>query len=183
MGIACIHGIMPTLFSKPGSEAARESLRQALFGEPLTYPVLAPHPLNRPGAGRGPITGGNVSLLTSIIGTPSEVDFTGSILFLEEVEEYLYSLDRMLVHLKRSGKLKHLAGLIVGHMSDMQDNPEPFGKNAYEIIHEHTRQYDYPIAFGFPAGHEADNLALICGREARLEVTATGASLQYADGL
>jgi muramoyltetrapeptide carboxypeptidase len=181
MGFACIHGIMPTLFARPGSELARETLRQALFGAPVSYPVLAPHPLNQAGSGRGAITGGNVSLLTSIIGTTSEVDFTGKILFLEEVEEYLYSLDRMLVHLKRSGKLKALAGLIVGHMTDLQDNPEPFGKNAYEIVWEHTRGYGYPIAFGFPTGHEVDNLALVCGREARLEVTAAGASLGYVD--
>lgn len=179
MGIACIHGTMPTLFAKPGSEAARDSLRRALFGEPLTYPVLPPHALNRPGTGRGLITGGNVSLLTSVIGTPSDVDFTGRILFLEEVDEYLYSLDRMMVQLKRSGKLKELAGLLVGHMTDMQDNAEPFGKTAYEIIREHTRDYNYPIAFGFPTGHEEQNLALVCGREARLEVTAAGASLQY----
>jgi muramoyltetrapeptide carboxypeptidase len=183
MGIACIHGIMPTLFAKPGSEAAKESLRQALFGEPVTYPVLAAHALNRPGTGRGLITGGNVSLLTSIIGTPSEVDFTGRILFLEEVEEYLYSLDRMVVHLKRSGKLKALAGLIVGHMTGMQDNPEPFGKTAYEIVREHTAEYGYPIAFGFPTGHQEQNLALVCGREARLEVTAAGATLRYVEGL
>jgi muramoyltetrapeptide carboxypeptidase len=180
MGIACIHGIMPTLFGRPGSELAQQTLRQALFGEPVTYPVLPPHPLNRVGSGRGAITGGNVSLLTSIIGTPSEVDFTGKILFLEEVEEYLYSLDRMLVHLKRSGKLKALAGLLVGHMTDLQDNPEPFGKNAYEIIRDHTGEYGYPIAFGFPTGHEVENLALVCGGEARLEVTDSGASLQYA---
>jgi muramoyltetrapeptide carboxypeptidase len=179
MGIPCIHGIMPTLFGKPGMEKAVKTLQQALFGEPITYPLLAPHPLNQPGTARGKVTGGNVSLLTSMIGTSSEVDFTGCILFVEEVEEYLYSLDRMLVQLKRSGKLKNLAGLVVGHMTGLQDNPEPFGKNAYEIIREHTREYAYPIAFGFPTGHEAENLALVCGREARLEVTAQGATLVY----
>jgi muramoyltetrapeptide carboxypeptidase len=179
MGIPCIHGIMPALFGRPGSEQAVETLRQALFGEPIAYPLLAPHPLNQTGTARGMVTGGNVSLLTSVIGTPSEVDFTGCILFLEEVEEYLYSLDRMLVHLKRSGKLKNLAGLVVGHMSNLQDNPEPFGKNAYEIIREHTREYTYPIAFGFPTGHEVENLALVCGRVARLTVSASGATLAY----
>jgi muramoyltetrapeptide carboxypeptidase len=111
------------------------------------------------------------------------VDFTGRILFLEEIDEYLYSLDRMLVHLKRSGRLQGLAGLIVGHMTNLQDNPEPFGKNAYEIVHEHTRGYAYPIAFGFPTGHEVENLALLCGREARLEVTTAGASLRYTEAL
>jgi muramoyltetrapeptide carboxypeptidase len=179
LGLSCIHGIMPTLFARPGSEPAKETLRQALFGEQVIYPLLSPHPYNQAGRARGPVTGGNLSLLTSIIGTPSEVDFTGTILFLEEIEEYLYSLDRMMVHLKRSGKLKNLAGLIVGHMTGLQDNPEPFGKSAYEIIHEHTQAYGYPIAFGFPTGHEVENLALVCGREALLEVSAAGASLQY----
>lgn len=181
MGIACIHGIMPTLFGKPGSEKAKETLRQALFGEPVGYPALPAHPLNRIGQGQGPLTGGNVSLLASVIGTPSEVDFSGKILFVEEVEEYLYSLDRMLVHLKRSGKLAHLAGLVVGHLTDMQDNPEPFGKTAQEIVWDHTRQYQYPVAFGFPTGHEVENLALVCGRVVRLEVTAAGATLRYPE--
>ncbi|MGV3504985.1 MAG: S66 peptidase family protein [Adhaeribacter sp.] len=181
MGIACIHGIMPTLFSKPGSEAAKETLRQALFGERVVYPSLPAHALNREGQGQGELTGGNVSLLASVIGTPSEVDFSGKILFIEEVEEYLYSLDRLLVHLKRSGKLTQLAGLVVGHMTQMQDNAEPFGKTAQEIVWEHTQSYAYPVAFGFPTGHEEENLALVCGRVARLEVTAAGATLRYLE--
>jgi muramoyltetrapeptide carboxypeptidase len=182
-GIESIHGIMPALFSKPGSEAAIESLRQVLFGEPVLYPTIPAHALNRPGLGTGQLVGGNVSLLATVIGTPSEVDYTGKILFLEEVEEYLYSLDRMLVQLKRAGKLTHLAGLVVGHFTAMQDNPVPFGSTAYEIIRNHTQDYPYPICFGFPTGHEPYNLALVCGREATLSVTEAGAQLTYISRL
>ena len=181
--IECIHGIMPALFSKPGSEAAIESLRQVLFGEPISYPAILNHPLNRFGLGTGQLVGGNVSLLATVIGTPSEVDYTGKILFMEEVEEYLYSLDRMLVQLKRAGKLAHLAGLVVGHFTAMQDNPVPFGRTAYEIIRDHTQDYHYPVCFGFYTGHEPNNLALVCGRQATLSVTETGAQLTYLTDL
>jgi muramoyltetrapeptide carboxypeptidase len=127
----------------------------------------------------GQLIGGNVSLLASISGTPSDISYAGKILFLEEIEEYLYNLDRMLVQLKRSGKLANLSGLIVGHMTAMQDNPEPFGQDAYQIIAEHTRIYNYPVCFGFPTGHEPKNLALICGRNAQLSVTPSGSTLKY----
>jgi len=182
--IESIHAIMPALFSKIGTEDAIESLRRVLFGEPVFYPLIAPHPLNRNGLGTGQLVGGNVSLLVTIIGTSSDVDYTGKILFIEEVEEYLYSLDRMLVQLKRAGKLALLTGLVVGHMTDMQDNPVPFGRTAYEIIADHTQAYAFPICYGFPTGHEPHNLALVCGREVQLSVTAAGAILAYTyDGI
>jgi len=179
LGFQSIHAIMPALFSKIGTEAAIETLRQVLFGEPVIYPEIAAHPLNRQGFCTGQLIGGNISLLATIIGTPSDVDYTGKILFIEEVEEYLYSLDRMLVQLKRTGKLSRLAGLVVGHMTDMQDNPIPFGRTAYEIVADHTQAYTYPICFGFPTGHEPSNLALVCGRAAQLTVTVEGATLAY----
>ncbi|QNF32955.1 LD-carboxypeptidase [Adhaeribacter swui] len=178
LGYASIHSIMPSLFSRAGSEAAIESLRKVLFGEPINYQVPA-HVFNRPGEAQGPLFGGNISLLNTIIGTASDVDYTGKILFIEEIDEYLYNLDRMLVQLKRSGKLARLAGLIVGHMTDMRDNPVPFGKTAYEIIQEHTAAYSYPVCFDFPTGHEPHNLALVCGAQAQLQVTPAGSFLEY----
>ncbi|SFG50253.1 S66 peptidase family protein [Pontibacter chinhatensis] len=177
LGIESIHGIMPLLFPT-GTEAALDSLRRVLFGEELTYEV-APHPFNRSGTGQGQLIGGNLALLHNVSGTPSDFGTQGKILFLEDVDEYLYSIDRMMVHLDRAGKLKDLAGLIVGHFSDMKDNADPFGKTAYEIIAEHTAKYDYPVCYGFPTGHEPDNLALVCGREARLEVGDKGVQLAY----
>jgi muramoyltetrapeptide carboxypeptidase len=177
-GFESIHGIMPALFARPGSDEALESLRRVLFGEYISY--LAPvHTFNRLGIAEGRLLGGNISLLNTIIGTSSDVDFEGKILFVEEIDEYLYNLDRMLVQLKRSGKLAHLAGLVVGHMTDMRDNAVPFGKTANEIIQEHTAGYSYPVAYSFPTGHEPHNLALVCGRAARLQVNEQGSFLEY----
>ncbi|PSR56558.1 LD-carboxypeptidase [Adhaeribacter arboris] len=177
-GYASIHGIMPSLFGRAGSEAAIESLHRVLFGEPISYQAPG-HTFNRLGEASGRLIGGNISLLNTIIGTPSDVDYAGKILFVEEIDEYLYNLDRMLVQLKRCGKLANLAGLIVGHMTDMRDNPIPFAKTAYEIIREHTANYTYPICFDFPTGHETHNLALICGKQAHLKVNENGSFLEY----
>ncbi|MCX2739421.1 S66 peptidase family protein [Pontibacter anaerobius] len=177
LGIESVHGIMPLLFPS-GTEAALDSLRRTLFGEEVQYEV-SPHPFNRTGTGQGQLIGGNLALLHNVSGTRSDFSTRGKILFLEDVDEYLYNIDRMMVHLSRAGKLDNLAGLIIGHFSDMKDNADPFGKNAYEIIAEHTAKYNYPVSFGFPTGHEPDNLALVCGREAKLEVSEMGVRLGY----
>ncbi|WP_276498873.1 S66 peptidase family protein [Pontibacter litorisediminis] len=177
LGIESVHGIMPLLFPT-GTEAALDSLRRVLFGEEVHYEV-APHPFNRTGTGQGQLIGGNLALLHNVSGTRSDFTTKGKILFLEDVDEYLYNIDRMMVHLSRAGKLDDLAGLIVGHFSDMKDNADPFGKNVYEIIAEHTAKYNYPVCYGFPTGHEPDNLALVCGREAKLEVSEQGVRLAY----
>jgi muramoyltetrapeptide carboxypeptidase len=179
-GIESIHGIMPVLFAKPGAEQAVESLRQILFGERISYQCPA-HDLNIPGQAEGLLIGGNLSLLVTCIGTASDISTAGKILFLEDLDEYLYHIDRMMVQLDRAGKLKNLAGLLVGDMSDMKDNAVPFGKNAYEIIREHAGKYGFPISFGFPTGHEPKNLALVCGRKAVLTINDSGTSLQYSD--
>ncbi|MBX0334160.1 LD-carboxypeptidase [Pontibacter sp. HSC-14F20] len=177
LGIESVHGIMPLLFPK-GTEAALDSLRRVLFGEELSYST-GPHTFNRTGIAEGELIGGNLALLHNVSGTSSDFSTKGKVLFLEDVDEYLYSIDRMMVHLDRAGKLKDLAGLIVGHFSDMKDNAIPFGKDAYEIIAEHTGKYNYPVCYGFPTGHEPDNLALVCGRRAKLEVEETGVRLEY----
>lgn len=178
LGCASIHSIMPALFARPGSAESIESLRQVLFGEAITYQAPL-HDFNRCGIAEGTLIGGNISLLNTLIGTASDVDYTGKILFVEEIDEYLYSLDRLLVQLKRSGKLAQLAGLLVGHLTDMRDNLIPFGQTATEIIRAHTADYGYPVAFNFPTGHEPRNLALICGRAARLQVNNAGGFLEY----
>jgi len=173
-----IHGTMPVLFGKSGAENAIASLRTILFGDNINYTSPA-HALNNNGTAQGVLIGGNLSLLASCIGTASDIDTTGKILFLEEIDEYLYNVDRMMVQLDRAGKLKNLAGLLIGFMTDMKDNAVPFGKNAYEIIAEHATPYDYPIGFNFPTGHEAENLALVCGRNAQLTVDSAGTILSY----
>ncbi len=177
-GYASIHGVMPVLFHQAGGELALETLRRALFGEPFQPIAVGPHPLNRPGTATGELVGGNLSLLQTITGTPSQASFAGRILFLEDLDEYLYHIDRMLLHLHRSGQLAGLAGLVVGHFSAMRDNTIPFGSAAWEIIDHYARLYNFPVAYGFPTGHEADNLALVVGQRATLTVRADSATLR-----
>ncbi|NDK57552.1 S66 peptidase family protein [Pontibacter fetidus] len=178
LGIETVHAIMPVLFGREGTVDSVETLRKVLFGESINY-SSGPHAFNRTGSAKGQLVGGNLSMLHTLTGTKSDISTEGKILFLEDLDEYLYHIDRMLVHLDRSGKLSNLAGLIVGDMSDMKDNAISFGKTAYEIILEHTGKYNYPVCYNFPVGHEPLNLALVCGREAILEVNEQGAKLGY----
>jgi muramoyltetrapeptide carboxypeptidase len=137
-------------------------------------------PLNRVGKAEGQMIGGNLSLLANIIGTPSEIDTTGKILFIEDVSEYLYHLDRMMVQLHRAQKLKHLAGLVVGEFSELRDQDNSFGKTVHELIADIVAPYDYPVAYNFPIGHEQHNLSIVCGRQAYLDVNATEVTLKHA---
>ena len=176
LGYQSIHGVMPFAFQQPGGELALSSLRQALFGESTSYEAYA-HLLNRPGTATGELVGGNLSLLHTSTGTSSQASFAGRILFLEDLDEYLYHIDRMLLHLHRSGQLAGLAGLVVGHFSQMRDNAVPFGQQAYEIIDHYAQRYDFPVGYNFPVGHEADNRALVVGRLATLVVGPGGSTL------
>ncbi|MFD1467294.1 LD-carboxypeptidase [Hymenobacter caeli] len=177
-GFASLHAPVPVLFRQPGGEAALESLRRALFGEADAGLAAPPHPLNRPGTATGELVGGNLSLLHTLTGTGSQASFAGRILFIEDLDEYRYHLDRMLLHLHRSGQLAGLAGLVVGHFSQLRDNAVPFGQSAEEIIDSYARLYSFPVGYGFPVGHEADNRALVVGRTARLTVDAGGSWLK-----
>lgn len=176
LGWATVHGTMPINFGRDAESV--QTLVDALCGKPLhgasTNHTAAP---NRAGRAEGVLTGGNLSLLYALNGSATAVDTKGKILFIEDLDEYLYHIDRMLLNLKRAGHLSQLAGLVVGGMSDMKDNTVPFGKTAEEIILDAVREYDYPVAFGFPAGHEPRNLALRLGMRARLTVDAGGCTL------
>jgi muramoyltetrapeptide carboxypeptidase len=176
LGYQSIHGVMPFIFGQPGGELALSSLRSALFGEPTSYEALA-HELNRPGTATGQLVGGNLSLLHTLTGTGSQANFAGRILFLEDLDEYLYHIDRMLLHLHRSGQLAGLVGLVVGHFSQMRDNAVSFGQNAEEIINHYAQLYHFPVGYNFPVGHEADNRALVVGRPATLVVGPGGSTL------
>ena len=149
--------------------------KETLFGTSLKYSSSKQQPhlekLNRKGKAKGRLIGGNLSVLYSILGSTSDADTEGKILFLEDLDEYLYHIDRMMMNLKRNGKLKSLAGLIIGSMSEMKDNPIPFGKTAEEIIHEAVSEYSYPVVYGFPAGHIPNNYPLILGSEVTLNVS------------
>jgi len=177
-GIETLHATMPINFPDEGTEAATESLRKALFGEPLEYNI-GDHPLNKPGNVSGALTGGNLSILYSLIGTPSDIQTQDKILFIEDLDEYLYHVDRMMVNLKRSGKLAGIKGLIVGGLNKMNDNTVPFGKQAEQIIAEYAQDAGIPVCFNFPAGHIADNRALIMGREVQLDIDAQSVSLRF----
>ncbi|MBS7564446.1 LD-carboxypeptidase [Mucilaginibacter sp. Bleaf8] len=166
--LCTIHGQMP--INIPDATATSvETLRQALFGEPLQYTITS-HQLNRQGTAQGPLIGGNLAILVSIAGSVSDYNYSGKILFIEDVGEYLYAIDRMLYMLKRAGKLKNLAGLIVGGFTDLKDNDIPFGQTAEEIIRNAVEEYDYPVCFNFPAGHVADNWAMVFGGNIRLTI-------------
>jgi muramoyltetrapeptide carboxypeptidase len=175
--IATIHATMPINMQAHTADAESiESLRTLLFGSPIPY-TFNPHPFNTNGKTTGKLVGGNLSVLYSLLGSESDIDTQGCILFLEDLDEYLYHIDRMMVNLKRNGKLAKLAGLVVGDMSDMKDNTIPFGKTALEIIAEHTAAYEFPVAFGFPAGHEKRNLAMTFGIDYTLESAHTSCNL------
>ena len=119
----------------------------------------------------GEIVGGNMSVLMGMMGSNIFPETDGKILFIEEVDEYIYHIDRMMRALKRAGKLAHLKGLIVGGLTQIHDNTHPFGQTAEEVIAEAVSEYDYPVCFGFPAGHFDDNRPLFFGQESKIEVT------------
>ncbi len=168
LGVESLHATMPLLFGRDTAFSI-QSLQNLLFGGEADY-CAAPHLLNRTGEAAGVLTGGNLALLASNTGTASDVDTTGKILFIEDISEYLYNIDRMMIQLKRAGKLAGLAGLIVGHFTDSKDNEIPFGKDPYGIVVEAVQAYNFPVCFGFPVGHEPENWAMPCGRTARLQV-------------
>jgi muramoyltetrapeptide carboxypeptidase len=167
-GIETLHAPMPFGFDKNTSKSL-QSLFGALAGkpEPISWPTQS---LSRKGIAKGTLVGGNLSVLYSLLGSRSFPETSGSILFIEDLDEYLYHIDRMMVALKRAGKLKNLAGLVVGGMNDMNDNTVPFGKTAEEIIWEAVGEFDFPVAFQCPVGHIADNRTLVMGRKVKLEV-------------
>ena len=174
-----IHGQMP-LTIPDGSSVSLETLKKALFNEALDYKYTSAVK-NRSGEANAVLIGGNLTLLVMMAGSVSEQDYSEKILFLEDVGEYLYSLDRMMWNLKRSGKLTNLKGLIVGSFTEMKDNDIPFGQTAEQIIMEHVNEFDYPVCFNFPAGHINDNRALIFGRKVNILVEEQNVSLTYPE--
>ena len=146
------------------------SLQQALEGRKALYQCM-PHPLNHPGKATGRLVGGNLCLLAHLIGTSSDYRTRDRILFIEDVGEYIYSADRFLWQLKRSGKLSNLAGLIIGGFTDSKDTERPFGKSAYEMVHDIVKEYKYPICFDFPVSHDKENYALKTGLKYSLQIS------------
>lgn len=179
LGYQSIHSSMPVVFGKNQNYPSIHTLRDTLFGRPNSF-NLPFHKLNRIGNAEGQIVGGNLSILISLIGTASDISTENKILFLEDVGENLYRIDRMMIQLKRAGKLDKLKGLIVGHFSDMSDNSIAFGKSAFEIVTDAVKEYKYPVGFNFPAGHEADNRAFILGANYNLSVGSKETVVVYS---
>lgn len=179
IGVASMHAAMPKNLDRGLTSAnGIDMLWRFLQGELPSYSIN-PHPLNRPGWAKGQLTGGNLTILSVVRGSSLDYNPAGKVLFLEEVGEQLYHLDRMMYGLYISGKLEGLAALIVGDMSEMQEGRDSFGAEAYQLIADVVKKYDYPLVFGFPAGHDKVNLPLLLGANVDLNVSVRGVELNY----
>ena len=177
MGYKSIHGVMPVSIPRATPDAIA-TMKMALFGNPISYSV-SPDPMNRFGKATGELVGGNLSILYSLLGSKSAIDCRDKILFIEDLDEYLYHIDRMMMNLKRNGCIENLKGIVIGAMTKMKDNDIPWGKNALEIIDDVTKKYNIPVIFNFPAGHIQDNRALVMGSTVTIEVNAAGSTLIF----
>jgi len=167
--ISTLHAPMAAAFNK-GENDFTNSLHKALIGKKAKYTTKA-HLFNKLGLAKGELIGGNLSLITHLIGTKSAIKTKNKILFIEDIGELIYSTDRMLHQLKRSGILTNLAGLIVGGFSAVKDTERPFDKKVEEVINDIVKEYDYPVCYHFPVSHEKENYALKIGGNYQLKIT------------
>lgn len=172
LNVPTVHATVPLNF-KSNSQESLQSLLNVLNGKPNRYEIPAVK-YNRSGNANAMVVGGNLSILHALNGSISDIKTNGKILFIEDLSEAIYSIDRMMYSLKRSGKLDNLAGLIIGGMTNIKDTEIPYGKTVEEVIAEIVSPYSYPVCFNFPAGHIDDNRALILGRNASLSVNSSG---------
>lgn len=180
--IASVHGVMTGGFEQ--DEVSSEGflrLLDLLEGRMPEYEIPA-HTLNRTGVASGILAGGNLSIIQSLRGTPLDIEPQGKILFIEDIGEHHYHLDRMMHNLKAGGVLEQLTGLIVGHFTGMKDGETPFGMCACEIIREAVAAYHYPVVFGFPAGHDVPNLPLLTGAPIAVRVAESGVTIKPMSG-
>ena len=176
-----IHGAMPVGLADK-SKNTRVYLNDILRGEPQNYRLENKMPLNRDGYAEGKLIGGNLSVIYSVIGSSSSLMSDDKILFLEDLDEYLYHLDRMMMSLKRNGIFDKIKGLIIGSFNNMNDNEISFGKSAYEIIFDVVKVYDFPVYFGFPAGHQKDNFPLLFGNHVEMKLNQGQFQLNLKNG-
>jgi muramoyltetrapeptide carboxypeptidase len=178
LNVETLHATMPINFLKDSHST--ETLFKVAAGHAMIHE--APNEgnvSNRAGTVTAPIIGGNLSLIFALQGSVSDLDTKGKILFLEDIDEYLYHIDRMMIGLKRAGKLSHLAGLVIGGMTDMKDNAVEFGMTAEEIIQSHVAEFNFPVCYNFPAGHDYKNYALPLGRNVHLHVEENSARIEF----
>lgn len=175
--VQSIHGQMPYTFDT-STPAALQSLKNALFGEENSYQYSSEFP-NSSGAIEGILIGGNLTLLIAVEGSASEMDYDGKILFLEDVGEHEYAIDRMMRILKRKGKLSKLKGLIVGAFNEVPEESIPFGQTPEEVIWQLVKEYDYPVAFNFPTGHIDDNRTMVLGKNVSLQIEQQNVQFKF----
>ncbi|MEQ6124312.1 LD-carboxypeptidase [Pseudotenacibaculum sp. MALMAid0570] len=180
LGFETIHGMMGTSmqFDSEENKESIETLRKALFGEILQYQVPSSE-YNQKGIAEGQLIGGNLTILLTMLGSESQLETKGKILFIEEIGEYKYHIDRMLQSLKRAGYFDELKGLIVGDMSNIKKNTTKWGSSIEQLILDATSEYDFPILFDFPAGHEIDNRAILLGRSIKMNVKSTTSEVKF----
>ena len=180
LGYQSLHSIMCTSVTDELEDNPQTTytFKKALFGEQLSY-TLEASKYNKLGEAKGQLVGGNLAILTSQLGSNTSLDIKGKILFIEEIGEYAYSIDRMLQSLKRAGYFKDCAGLIIGDMSKVKKNTTKFGKPIQQIILDVVANYNFPVAFNMKAGHEPDNRALIFGKEVKLAVNSQQSSVTF----
>jgi muramoyltetrapeptide carboxypeptidase len=179
--IASLHAPMAAAFNdKADNDPYILSLKNGLEGKPSEYECNS-HEFNIKGKTKGELVGGNLSLLAHLCGTDSDVKTKNKILFLEDVGEYLYNIDRLMLQLKRCGKFYGLSGLVIGGFTESKDTTRPFGKTAYEIIKEQIGAVDFPVCYGFPVSHDSENYALKVGVKYKLEVNPDGTILKEVD--
>jgi muramoyltetrapeptide carboxypeptidase len=176
--IAGLHAPMAAAFnSEDQADVFLQSLKNALEGRKMKYQIAA-HEFNKKGEVVGELVGGNLAILAHLVGSSSEFKTKGKILFLEDTGEYLYNVDRMLYQLSRTGKFDKLGGMILGNFTENKDTERPFGKSAYEIIHDIVKRYDFPVCFNFPVGHVKENYSLKIGLGHKLKIGKNKVSLE-----
>ena len=170
LGVKTLHATMPLNITSPAEDLpATELLKKVLFGEAIEYTWATSTKCDMPGTISGEVTGGNLSVLYSLRGTGFDIDTTGKILFIEDLDEYLYHIDRMLMNFKHGNIFDGVKALLIGGMTDMNDNKTPYGLTAHEIINDITKNYTFPVIFNFPAGHFKNNLPVIMGSELKIQ--------------
>lgn len=175
---ASLHAPMANAFNEGGVKLPYvQSLQKALKGTKASY-SCAPNTMNQLGKATGVLMGGNLALIAHLVGSNMVYKTKGAILFLEDVGEYAYNIDRMFIQLKRAGILSQLNGLILGGFTDRKDTTLPFGKTIEEILQEHIAEFDYPVCFGFPVSHDTENYALKVGATVELSITAKTVKLK-----
>ena len=177
LDVATLHSIMPFTVPK-APEEVKQTFKNALFGIKNSY-IIPSKSYDRKGVAKGELVGGNLSIIYSLLGSKSSIDTKDKILFIEDLDEYLYHVDRMLQNMKRNDYFKNVKGIIVGSMRDMHDNEIPFGQNEVQLITEIVKDLNIPIAFEFCAGHQKDNRTLMLGSHVDFEVNETEIKLTF----